>query len=130
MVPRYRVKPSVSLLIKIRKRKIRHKVGFQEHSRPEIFRPHWQRFYKNKFVNSSNDGYSIEPTAEKIHWHKFNWRIPIELGIVQMLSPFVICNGLIRSGSTWSFNVCRLLMELRAWRRGETVQTGYLDGRD
>jgi hypothetical protein len=47
-----------------------------------------------------------------------------------MLSPFVICNGVIRSGSTWSFNVCRLLMELRAWRRGETVQAGYLDARD
>jgi hypothetical protein len=44
-----------------------------------------------------------------------------------MLSLLVICNGVIRSGSTWSYNVCRLLAELRSKRRGEPFQSGYLD---
>jgi hypothetical protein len=37
-----------------------------------------------------------------------------------MLAPIVICDGIIRSGSTWSFNVCRLLGHLRAKQRGQS----------
>jgi hypothetical protein len=36
-----------------------------------------------------------------------------------MVSPVVICDGVIRSGSTWSYNVCRLLGQLHAQRRGQ-----------
>jgi len=36
-----------------------------------------------------------------------------------MISPIFICDGVIRSGSTWSYNVCRLLGQIRAKRRGE-----------
>jgi hypothetical protein len=46
-----------------------------------------------------------------------------------MISPIVICNGVIRSGSTWSFNVCRLLGELLAHRRGQDFQSVYLETR-
>ena len=47
-----------------------------------------------------------------------------------MVSPLVICNGVIRSGSTWSYNVCRLLAELLAKRRGESSHGGYLNALD
>jgi hypothetical protein len=43
-----------------------------------------------------------------------------------MESPIVICNGVIRSGSTWSFNVCRLLGHLLARRRREVFAGAYL----
>src|SRR5580704_11060212 len=36
-----------------------------------------------------------------------------------MISPIIICDGVIRSGSTWSFNVCRLLGHLLAKRRSQ-----------
>jgi len=45
-----------------------------------------------------------------------------------MVSSIVICNGVIRSGSTWSFNVCRLLASLRAKRRGEPFVSNYVFG--
>jgi hypothetical protein len=44
-----------------------------------------------------------------------------------MISPIIICNGVIRSGSTWSFNVGRLLGELLARRRGHDFQSVYLE---
>jgi hypothetical protein len=43
-----------------------------------------------------------------------------------MISPIIICNGVIRSGSTWSFNVCRLLGQLLSIRRGQQFGSGYL----
>lgn len=43
-----------------------------------------------------------------------------------MVSPIVICDGLIRSGSTWSFNVCRLMGDMIAARRGQTSGSAYL----
>jgi hypothetical protein len=45
-----------------------------------------------------------------------------------MLSPLVICNGIIRSGSTWSYNVCRLLTHLHASRRSDEFYGGFVDG--
>ncbi len=44
-----------------------------------------------------------------------------------MVSPIVICDGMIRSGSTWSFNVCRLMGDLLAKRRGQAHGSAYLD---
>jgi hypothetical protein len=44
-----------------------------------------------------------------------------------MVSPIIICDGVIRSGSTWSFNVCRLLAQMLAERRCETLISHYLD---
>jgi hypothetical protein len=44
-----------------------------------------------------------------------------------MVSPIIICNGVIRSGSTWSFNVCRLLGQLLARQRGEKFGSIYLE---
>ena len=44
-----------------------------------------------------------------------------------MVSPIIICNGVIRSGSTWSFNVCRLLGELLARRQGRQFGSVYLE---
>jgi hypothetical protein len=43
-----------------------------------------------------------------------------------MASPIIICNGIIRSGSTWSFNVCRLLGNLLAQRRHQIPTSAYL----
>jgi hypothetical protein len=37
---------------------------------------------------------------------------------------------MIRSGSTWSYNVCRLLAQFRASRRGEQCSSGFIDGPD
>jgi len=45
-----------------------------------------------------------------------------------MVWPVVISSGTIRSGSTWSFNVCRLLGQLLADRRGESLTSAYLEG--
>jgi hypothetical protein len=39
--------------------------------------------------------------------------------------PVVLCSGMPRSGSTWSYNVCRLLLE-SAWG---TVRSGYHEGK-
>jgi hypothetical protein len=36
-----------------------------------------------------------------------------------MVSPIIICDGVIRSGSTWSYNVCRILGQLVAARRSQ-----------
>jgi hypothetical protein len=47
-----------------------------------------------------------------------------------MVWPLVICNGIVRSGSTWSFNVCRLLAQIRAGRRDEKYISGFIDGKD
>jgi hypothetical protein len=44
-----------------------------------------------------------------------------------MAAPLCICNGLIRSGSTWSFNVCRELSKLLARQTDELVKSGYLE---
>lgn len=43
-----------------------------------------------------------------------------------MVSPIIICNGVIRSGSTWSFNVCRLMATILAGQRGQPVGSAYL----
>jgi hypothetical protein len=37
----------------------------------------------------------------------------------RMIAPVVICNGVIRSGSTWSYNVCRILGQILAKRRSQ-----------
>lgn len=44
-----------------------------------------------------------------------------------MMSPIIICNGVIRSGSTWSYNVCRLLGQILAGRRSQPFGTMYLN---
>jgi hypothetical protein len=44
-----------------------------------------------------------------------------------MVSPIILCNGLIRSGSTWSFNVCRMLGQLVASRKRQIFGSAYLD---
>jgi hypothetical protein len=36
-----------------------------------------------------------------------------------MIAPVVICDGIIRSGSTWSYNVCRVLGQILAKRRSQ-----------
>jgi Sulfotransferase domain len=41
-----------------------------------------------------------------------------------MVSPIIICDGIIRSGSTWSFNVCRLLGQMLSKRRGQPFGIG------
>ena len=43
------------------------------------------------------------------------------------MAPLCICNGVIRSGSTWSFNVCRELFGLEAQRNNEKMGSAYLD---
>jgi hypothetical protein len=45
-----------------------------------------------------------------------------------MCSPLCICNGVIRSGSTWSFNVCRELYRLAAVQSRQPFASNYLDG--
>jgi Sulfotransferase domain len=44
-----------------------------------------------------------------------------------MLPPLVICDGIFRSGSTWSFNVCLQLAALRAGRSGEPLLSDYIN---
>ena len=44
--------------------------------------------------------------------------------------PPVVCTGIIRSGWTWSFNVCRHLADLTGRRRGEQVMSGFLKADD
>jgi hypothetical protein len=44
-----------------------------------------------------------------------------------MSAPLCVCNGLIRSGSTWSFNVCRELYQLLPRQTNEPVKSGYLE---
>lgn len=46
-----------------------------------------------------------------------------------MISPIIICDGIIRSGSTWSFNVCRLLAQLLAKRRSQQCGIACLGDR-
>ena len=43
------------------------------------------------------------------------------------MGPLCICNGMIRSGSTWSFNVCRELYQETAMRYNGSSVSGYLD---
>jgi hypothetical protein len=40
--------------------------------------------------------------------------------------PPVLCTGILRSGSTWSFNVCRLLAELEGRRLGLPVTSNFI----
>jgi hypothetical protein len=44
-----------------------------------------------------------------------------------MTHPIFICNGIFRSGSTWSFNVCRQLVTQLAVRRGQRFGSAFLD---
>ena len=44
-----------------------------------------------------------------------------------MFAPIVICNGIFRSGSTWSFNVCRELVQQAAKEMGQPFASTYLD---
>ena len=43
------------------------------------------------------------------------------------MSPLCICNGVIRSGSTWSFNVCREVYRELGLSRGLKSSSAYLD---
>jgi hypothetical protein len=43
-----------------------------------------------------------------------------------MISPVVICVGVIRSGSTWAFNVCRVLSQAGANHRKQKFGTACL----
>lgn len=45
-----------------------------------------------------------------------------------MRAPVCICNGVIRSGSTWSFNVCRELFQGEAVRTNRQFGSTYFDG--
>lgn len=40
----------------------------------------------------------------------------------------IICSGMMRSGSTWSFNVCRLLYSTIAEKLNQPAESGYMDG--
>src|ERR1700722_11823341 len=42
------------------------------------------------------------------------------------MRPLVFCTGMVRSGSTWSFNVCRLLGKMLAIQRREPFGSAYL----
>jgi hypothetical protein len=44
-----------------------------------------------------------------------------------MASPIIICTGVQRSGSTWSFNVCRLLGQALAEQRREPFASTYVE---
>ncbi len=44
--------------------------------------------------------------------------------------PLIFCTGVVRSGSTWSFNVCRHLGLLLARQRGEPFASAYLGESD
>ncbi len=44
-----------------------------------------------------------------------------------MASPLVICSGMMRSGSTWSYNVCRTMFMQLAVRTNRKVLHGYAD---
>jgi len=43
------------------------------------------------------------------------------------MAPLCICNGVIRSGSTWSFNVCRELFKEQALGSNQKFGSTYLD---
>jgi hypothetical protein len=45
-----------------------------------------------------------------------------------MRTPLCFCNGVIRSGSTWSFNVCRGLFQELATQLRQPFGSTYLDG--
>src|SRR5258708_2797093 len=45
-----------------------------------------------------------------------------------MKVPLCFCNGVIRSGSTWSFNVCRVLYQELSVQRRQPFGSTYLDG--
>src|SRR5689334_20555047 len=40
--------------------------------------------------------------------------------------PIVLCTGILRSGSTWSFNVARLMAKVIAGREKTPMWSGYL----
>lgn len=42
--------------------------------------------------------------------------------------PVVLCTGILRSGSTWSFNVCRLMAKAIAGRERTPMWSGYMMG--
>jgi len=42
-----------------------------------------------------------------------------------MSFPLVLCTGMMRSGSTWSFNVCRLIGKIVAGREKKPMWSGY-----
>jgi len=44
-----------------------------------------------------------------------------------MKTPICFCNGVIRSGSTWSFNVCRGLLQEVSVQRKQPFGSAYLD---
>ena len=44
-----------------------------------------------------------------------------------MFSSIVICGGMYRSGSTWSFNVCRELVQLHGRRSGQPVASCFFN---
>src|ERR1044071_4352147 len=45
---------------------------------------------------------------------------------VSMQRRLILCTGMMRSGSTWSFNVCRLLAQVAARQEGLPFWSGYL----
>src|SRR5947207_933644 len=46
--------------------------------------------------------------------------------VVSIPFPLVLCTGILRSGSTWSFNVCRLMAKVVAGRENLPLWTGYM----
>jgi hypothetical protein len=44
-----------------------------------------------------------------------------------MLSPLCICSGVMRSGSTWSYNVCREMFQQLAARTHRSLKYGFMD---
>jgi hypothetical protein len=47
-----------------------------------------------------------------------------------MTHPFFLCTGVVRSGSTWSFNVVRTLASYFAQQTGHEMASAYLDPAD
>jgi hypothetical protein len=47
-------------------------------------------------------------------------------GVVAVPFPLTLCTGILRSGSTWSFNVCRLMAKVVAGRERLPLWSGYM----
>ena len=46
------------------------------------------------------------------------------------MNSLCLCLGILRSGSTWSYNVCRSLGKFSAMRMGEPFRAGFMGGRE
>jgi hypothetical protein len=45
--------------------------------------------------------------------------------VATMKVPLIFCTGMLRSGSTWAFNVCRLMAQVSAGKNGQ-IGCGYM----